>query len=125
MTIRGLFFILTLSSLPLFIWGRAACGADMAYNLYPLAEGDSQLSCRKLDRRLTELAPQSHTRQADFYADPAHGVAIWTGMLWEPAWAYVGYSAVKQIYLQVRLDDVHGAMEELRLAKAQRHCYEP
>ena len=82
------------------------------------------LSCTELDDQLARLGPQTYSDKPGFYSDPLEGAAIWAGVMWTPAWAYVGYSEIMEEYRQNQIADVHTEVEQLRRLKAQRHCYE-
>jgi hypothetical protein len=89
-----------------------------------MPQNELNLSCPELDDQLTELAPQTYSSTPGFYSDPHQGIAVWLGVSWSPAWIYVGYSGLMEQYRQGRISDTHAEMEQLRLLKARRHCYE-
>jgi hypothetical protein len=121
-----LFLTLTLSALKLSIAASAASSGEPGLNpatAVSLQEAHA-LSCPELDSRLTALEPQTYTDTPGFYSDPLQGSAVWIGILWSPAWAYLGYASVMEQYRQGRMADTLTQMEQLRLLKAQQHCYE-
>jgi hypothetical protein len=82
------------------------------------------MSCRELEKQLATLEPLTYSDKAEFYSDPAHGAAIWGGMLWAPALGYLGYSGLVEYQQEQRMADARARIAQLRQLKAQRHCYE-
>ena len=87
-------------------------------------EGDRDLSCEQLETELAALEPLTYSYKPGFYYDPAHGAAIWTGMLVPPAWGYLAYSGVAEYYDEKRMLNARQRIEVLRRLKAYRRCYE-
>ena len=126
MTRLTLFLTLALSAIPLTLSAGKNTGSEAAIASAvgtPLLESQD-LSCRELDERLTKLTPQTYPDSPGFYTDPLRGSAVWVATLWSPAWAYVGYTGLRDEYRQGRIEDVRTEMERLRQLKARRHCYE-
>jgi hypothetical protein len=121
-----LLLILHLSLVQLGMIPQTAFGEESYLRGTPssLPPSNQQQSCQQLDTQLAALESQTYSHSPSFYADPAMGSAIWTGMLWCPAWAYVGYAGLREQYQQTALSDTLGKIHELRQLKAQRHCYE-
>lgn len=91
---------------------------------YRYQAGGLDLSCRELEKELTALEPLTYSDKPSFYTDPAHGAAIWGGMLWTPAWGYLGYSGLVAQIEQKHMDDARERIAVLRQLKARQHCYE-
>ncbi len=86
--------------------------------------GDRELSCEQLETELSALEPLTYSYKPGFYSDPAHGAAIWAGVLAPPAWGYLGYSGLAEYYDEKRIIDARHRINVLRRLKAYHRCYE-
>ena len=86
--------------------------------------GDRELSCKQLEIELSTLEPLTYSYKPGFYTDPAHGVAIWGGVLASPVWSYFVYSGLAEYYDRQRMIDARHRIAVLRRLKAYRRCYE-
>ncbi|MEN8179003.1 MAG: hypothetical protein ABFS39_10315 [Pseudomonadota bacterium] len=86
--------------------------------------GDRELTCAQLETELSALEPLTYSYKPGFYNDPAHGAAIWGGVLAPPAWGYFAYSGAAEYYDEKRINDARQRIEVLRRLKAYRRCYE-
>ena len=108
--------------------GQLAQAADWAAYPHPTSlvykEGDRELDCIQLETELSALEPLSYSYKPGFYEDPAHGAAIWAGVLSSPAFAYLAYSGVAEYYDEQRMREARDRIHVLRRLKANRRCFE-
>jgi hypothetical protein len=108
--------------------GQLARAEGWTYYPHPsvpvFQEGDRDLDCIQLEAELSALEPLTYSYKPGFYDDPAHGAAIWTGVLASPAFTYLAYSGVAEYYEEQRMHEARERIDVLRRLKAHRRCFE-
>ena len=118
-----------LGKLALF-WLFTSSSFALQYPIYPhppapaYQPGDRALSCEQLETQIAELEPLTYSYKPGFYEDPAHGAAIWGGVLAPQAAGYLVYSGAAEILDRQRMQEAYNRIEVLRRLKAYRRCYE-
>ncbi len=86
---------------------------------------DEAMSCLQLEHEIRALQPQTYSYKPGFYEDPTQGAAIWVGstMFW-PALGVVAWGGYYEYAEGGRKVTAENRLSELRLLKAEKHCFE-
>jgi hypothetical protein len=86
---------------------------------------DVALTCAQLDRAIARALPSTYNYRPDFDQDPYMGTAIIAGESSSMVgYAYLAFRVVGDFVEDKRIRSANNQIENLRMIKAEKHCYE-
>ena len=101
-------------------FGLEALAQDTQPSLVPV---DSDKSCQQLYLEVEYLLSRKNAAAAGFWNDETNQIAGGAGLVFKPAWFYLGYAAIQHFQDRQGSTDASQRITALRNALADKLCF--